>query len=101
MWLSPTWRPVNRKKAIYGHGNEARVGLINRLGEEKALSIKTFDDHRELIRRKDELGIEAVVIAVPLSQHAPLVMEALDAGLHVLTEKLMAHKYYRVQGDDP
>jgi len=29
--------------------------------------------------------------AVPLNQHGPLVMDALSAGKHVLTEKLMAH----------
>jgi predicted dehydrogenase len=28
---------------------------------------------------------------VPLNQHAPIAMECMDAGLHVLTEKLMAH----------
>ena len=31
------------------------------------------------------------VIAVPLNRHAPLALEALEAGKHVLTEKLMAH----------
>ena len=29
-------------------------------------------------------------MAVPLSQHAPVAMDCLDEGLHVLTEKLMA-----------
>jgi predicted dehydrogenase len=28
---------------------------------------------------------------VPLNQHAPIAQECMDAGLHVLTEKLMAH----------
>lgn len=84
-------RPTNRKKAFHGHGNEHRVGLINKLGPEKAAKIKQFDDHKKLLAAKDELGLEAVVIAVPLSQHAPVAMEALDAGLHVLSEKLMAH----------
>ncbi|MEQ9065870.1 MAG: Gfo/Idh/MocA family oxidoreductase, partial [Gimesia chilikensis] len=84
-------RPSNRKKAMHGHGNEHRVGLINKLGDEKAAKIKQFDDHKKLIAAKDQLGLEAVVIAVPLSQHAPIAMAALDAGLHVLSEKLMAH----------
>src|SRR4029077_18248931 len=39
----------------------------------------------------EDKNIEAVVIAVPLNQHAALELEALDAGKHVLTEKLMAH----------
>lgn len=84
-------RPSNRKKAIHGHGNEARVGLTKRLGAEKAQSIRQFENHVDLIAAKEELGIEAVVIAVPLNQHAPIAMAALDAGLHVLSEKLMAH----------
>lgn len=84
-------RPSNRKKAIHGHGNEHRVGLIKKLGQEKASKIQQFDDHKQLIAAKDQLGLEAVVIAVPLSQHAPIAAAALDAGLHVLSEKLMAH----------
>lgn len=84
-------RPTNRHKAFHGHGNEHRVGLIDKLGQEKASKIKQFDDHKKLIAAKEQLGLEAVVIAVPLSQHAPIAMAALDAGLHVLSEKLMAH----------
>lgn len=84
-------RPTNRKKAMDGHGNEARIGLINKLGVDKASKIKVFNSHKELIEAKDDLGIEAVVIAVPLNQHMPVAMECLDAGLHVLSEKLMAH----------
>ncbi len=84
-------RPSNRMKALHGHGNEHRVGLIEKLGQEKASKIKQFDDHKSLIAAKNELGLEAVVIAVPLSQHAPIAAAALDAGLHVLSEKLMAH----------
>ncbi len=84
-------RPSNRKNALHGHGNEHRVGLIEKLGQEKASKIQQFDDHKSLIAAKNELGLEAVVIAVPLSQHAPIADAALDAGLHVLSEKLMAH----------
>jgi predicted dehydrogenase len=84
-------RPTNRKKAMVGHGNEARIGLINKLGPEKAKSIQVFNDHKELLAAKDALGLEAVVIAVPLGQHYALSKAALEAGLHVLSEKLMAH----------
>src|SRR5580704_6292808 len=83
-------RPSNRVRAMVGDGNEDRMGLIRKLGEKTASKIKVFNDHRELLADKN-LGIEAVVIAVPLNQHGPLVMEALNAGKHVLTEKLMAH----------
>ncbi|MGH7127588.1 MAG: Gfo/Idh/MocA family oxidoreductase, partial [Planctomycetaceae bacterium] len=84
-------RPSNRKRAVHGDGNEHRIGLINKLGRDKALSIKLFDDHKQLLAAKDELGLEAVVIAVPLNMHAPIALECMQAGLHVLTEKLMAH----------
>jgi predicted dehydrogenase len=83
-------RPSNRVRAMVGDGNEDRMGLIRKLGEKTASQIKVFSDHRELLADKN-LGIEAVVIAVPLNQHGPLVMDALNAGKHVLTEKLMAH----------
>ncbi len=81
-------RPSNRLRAFVGDGNDDRMGLIRKLGESTASKIKAYNDHRELLADKN---IEAVVIAVPLNQHGPLVMEALDAGKHVLTEKLMAH----------
>jgi predicted dehydrogenase len=84
-------RPSNLKRAIHGDGNDARIGLTRKLGEEKAGKIRQFSSHKELLAAKDELGIEAVVIAVPLNQHQPIAMECLDAGLHVLSEKLMAH----------
>ena len=83
-------RPSNRVRSMVGDGNEDRMGLIRKLGEKTASKIKVFNDHRELLADKN-LGIEAVVIAVPLNQHGPLVMDALNAGKHVLTEKLMAH----------
>ncbi|MCA9025240.1 MAG: Gfo/Idh/MocA family oxidoreductase [Planctomycetaceae bacterium] len=84
-------RPSNQKRAIHGDGNDARIGLIRKVGKEKAGQVKIFDSHKDLLAAKDELGIEAVVIAVPLNQHQPIGLECLDAGLHVLTEKLMAH----------
>ncbi len=83
-------RPSNRLRAMVGDGNEDRMGLIRKLGEKTASQIKVFNDHHELLA-DNKLGIEAVVIAVPLNQHGPLVMEALNVRKHVLTEKLMAH----------
>lgn len=80
-------RPTNRHRAMHGDGNEHRVGLIEKLGAEKASKIKVYNDHKELLADPD---VEAVIIAVPLNQHAPLSIEALNAGKHVLCEKLMA-----------
>ena len=84
-------RPGNIENTFKGTHPEARIGLNKKLGQAKASSIRVYSDHLELLKDKDSLGIEMVVIAVPLSQHAPIAMACLDAGLHVLTEKLMAH----------
>lgn len=84
-------RPANIDRSFKGSHPEARIGLNKKLGQAKASEIKTYSDHLELLKDKDALGLEAVVIAVPLSQHAPIAMMCLEAGLHVLTEKLMAH----------
>jgi predicted dehydrogenase len=46
-----------------------------------------FTDYREMIAKG---SLDAVVVAVPDDLHFPMVMEALDAGLHVLCEKPLA-----------
>ena len=83
-------RPANQKRTFTGSHPVARKGLNAVLGEDVAAKIRVFKDHDELLAAKDELGLEAVVIAVPLSQHEPVAIKCLEAGLHVLTEKLMA-----------
>src|SRR5579863_2158939 len=80
-------RKSNLKRALYGDGNEHRIGLIKKLGHKQATSIKQYADHRELLKDPE---IEAVVIAVPLNVHASITIDALAAGKHVLCEKLMA-----------
>lgn len=84
-------RPSNIERSFKGSHPEARIGLVRRLGQAKASEIQVFSDHLELLKNREALGLEAVVIAVPLSQHAPIALLCLEAGLHVLTEKLMAH----------
>src|SRR5207253_249483 len=37
-----------------------------------------------------KLGLEAVIIALPLHLHAPCAIDCMKAGVHVLCEKLMA-----------
>lgn len=49
---------------------------------------KPFADLKALLDAEEP---EAVIIATPTTTHAPLAMEALDAGLHVLVEKPVAH----------
>jgi predicted dehydrogenase len=48
---------------------------------------KHYSDWKEMLQKED---IEAVVVAVPLWAHADVVVGCLDAGKHVLCEKMMA-----------
>ncbi len=85
-------RPANQERTFTGSHPVARRGLNAILGKAKAGDVakNVFSNHRDLLAKKDELGLEAVVIAVPLNQHAPIALECMEAGLHVLCEKLMA-----------
>jgi len=84
-------RPANIERTFKGSHPEVRIGLNKKLGQAKASEIRVYGDHEALLKDKDALGLEMVVIAVPLSQHAPIALACMEAGLHVLTEKLMAH----------
>ncbi len=59
---------------------------------EKALKVAEgadpYTDYRKMLERKD---IDAVVIATPLYLHAPMTIDALNAGKHVFCEKMMAY----------
>ncbi len=83
-------RPNNLDRTFKGSHPDARIGLNAKLGKEAASKVETYSSHKELLADKDKLGLEAVVIAVPLNQHAPVAIECMEAGLHVLCEKLMA-----------
>lgn len=48
---------------------------------------KTFDDYRRVLEMPE---VQAVMIAVPLYEHARLTIDALQAGKHVFCEKSMA-----------
>jgi predicted dehydrogenase len=48
---------------------------------------QVFTDYREMC---EQGGLDAVVVSVPDDLHYPIVMAALDAGLHVLCEKPLA-----------
>jgi predicted dehydrogenase len=48
----------------------------------------TYRDYRKLLERKD---VDAVIIATPLHLHAPMTIDALQAGKHVFCEKTMAY----------
>ena len=48
--------------------------------------IKTYVDFDEVL---DDDSVDLVVIATPNNTHAPMAIKALDAGKHVITEKIM------------
>src|SRR5215813_13287751 len=48
---------------------------------------KEYEDWREMLGKED---LEAVIIATPLWSHAEIAVGCLDAGKHVLCEKMMA-----------
>jgi len=82
-WASETALTVRRGLlAVYGWKTE----------DEARKHVKVYDQsnggYHALIEDSD---VEAVIIALPLHLHAPAACEALKAGKHVLTEKLMAH----------
>src|SRR5262245_3793179 len=47
-----------------------------------------FTDYRDMIAQG---GLQALVVAIPDDLHYLVTMDALDAGLHVLCEKPLAH----------
>src|SRR4030095_11433412 len=48
---------------------------------------KEYDDWTEMLQKED---LEAVIVATPLWTHSEIVVGCLDAGKHVLSEKMMA-----------
>jgi predicted dehydrogenase len=97
-------RPFNIWRAFHGDWSsdnaiKVRPGLMTMYGwetEEQARDhVKVFTDgYQPLIDAKDELQLEGVIIALPLHLHAEAAIAAMRAGLHVLTEKLMAHSVH-------
>jgi predicted dehydrogenase len=49
-----------------------------------------FTDYKKMLSAAQELGLEAVSVALPNKLHAPVTTDCLKAGLHVLCEKPMA-----------
>ena len=60
------------------------VDILTKAGWPKP---KEYDDWREMLEKED---LEAVIIAAPLWAHADISVGCLDAGKHVLCEKMMA-----------
>ena len=87
-------RPSNRERIFKGDTGP-RKGLNKVLGEATAKKIKTFDNLDALLAEAKSLNLEMVVIATPLNTHDAIAKKCMDAGLHVLCEKLMARSIGR------
>lgn len=109
VWKAASMTPV--RAGIIGIGGEGGVLLENApashirisavcdifpANRERALKIaqerhdpnaQAYTDYREMLERRD---LEAIIIATPLWTHAPMTIEALQAGKHVFCEKTMA-----------
>ena len=93
-------RPSSIHRALFGdwggsrpdYTHSLRPGLMQIYGwkteQEARKHVNVYQDYRELIAQDD---LEAVIIALPLHLHAQVAIAAMQAGKHVLTEKLMAH----------
>ncbi len=85
-------RPFSIYRAFNGEfGQPARPGLMSvykwKSEEEARSHVKVYTgNYQDLIK---DPNVEAVVIALPLHLHAQVAIEAMLAGKHVLTEKLM------------
>ncbi|MDO4573683.1 MAG: Gfo/Idh/MocA family oxidoreductase [Planctomycetia bacterium] len=89
------WRAFNGDVTGSPKAQKVRPGLCKVYGwgteEEGRKHVKVFADYRDLLDQAKELGLEAVLIALPLHLHQAAARAAMERGLHVLTEKLMAH----------
>lgn len=84
-------RPFNQKRIIEGEPNNAlRKGYkgVYGAGPAKRIAGHMYTDYEEMLRKEPDL--EAVVIALPLHLHAAVAIACMNAGKHVLCEKLMA-----------
>lgn len=93
-------RPYSRHRAFHGEhytsgAAKARPGLMAVYGwkteDEAHQQVQVYEQYQELIDHAEDDQLEAVIIALPLHLHARAAIAAMKAGLHVLTEKLMAH----------
>jgi predicted dehydrogenase len=96
-------RPFNQFRALHGDWTNkdgkpsllpVRPGLMSIYGwkteAEARKHLKIYGPYQELLDKAHEDGIEAIIIATPLHLHAPIAIAAMEKGLHVITEKLMA-----------
>ena len=88
-------RPSNMERIFDGETRGPRKGLNKIYGKDEAAKIAKFKTVEELLAKKDELKLEAVIVATPLITHDIITKMCMGAGLHVLCEKLMARDITR------
>lgn len=79
---------------LKSHPRAQLTAICGRSNSERAAELaathgipNVFTDYHEMI---EKAPLDAIVVAAPDDLHYPIVMEALDAGLHVLCEKPLA-----------
>lgn len=86
-------RPSNRDRIFederLAKPASPRKGFKFHYGNDCRKDIRYFERYQDLLA-DSSLGVEMVVIAVPLNVHAAIAIDCLRAGKHVLCEKLMA-----------
>jgi predicted dehydrogenase len=104
-------KPLPVSVAVIGAGNEGRGALmanalripgvkivavadINPTNLDEGLKMtkgaaRGYEDYRKMLEK--EKDAQAVLIATPLNTHAPIAVDCLNAGKHVLCEKTMAY----------
>ncbi|MDR3621925.1 MAG: Gfo/Idh/MocA family oxidoreductase [Paludisphaera borealis] len=75
-------RPTQQERAVKEFTNHKQYS------EADVRKLKQYKSKEEMYKDPE---VEVVVIALPLWLHAPVAIEAMKAGKHVFTEKLMAH----------
>ncbi len=86
-WPSPISAPttstarftaiIQRKRQRSSHGADDQIWLES--GRRSPQARESLRRLQRSARRKDKLGIEAVIIALPLHLHAPVAIEAMEA----------------------
>ncbi len=94
-------RPYSEHRAFHGDWSSPsalgrRPGLMSVAGykteAEARKNVKVYNaENGGIMECLNHKGLEGIIIALPLWLHAPVAALAMEKGLHVLTEKLMAH----------
>jgi predicted dehydrogenase len=96
-------RPYSIWRAFHGdaYAEGARLshpGLLKvfdwKTEDEARGNVRVYAAFEELIENARQDGIEGVIIVLPLHLHAKAAVLAMNAGLHVICEKLMAHSVH-------